>query len=64
MLNGLTYVSSFGIVQVTPYAHGTSDLLGIQIDAAINPGLSFLSAFALKTFLTILLFLYANTQEY
>jgi S1-C subfamily serine protease len=24
--------------QVTPYAHGTSDLLGIQIDAAINPG--------------------------
>lgn len=26
--------------QVTPYAHGTSDLLGIQIDAAINPGLS------------------------
>uniref|UniRef100_A0A0D3G366 PDZ domain-containing protein n=1 Tax=Oryza barthii TaxID=65489 RepID=A0A0D3G366_9ORYZ len=28
----------FGIAQVTPYAHGTSDLLGIQIDAAINPG--------------------------
>ncbi|XP_062179702.1 protease Do-like 2, chloroplastic isoform X1 [Phragmites australis] len=25
-------------IEVTPYAHGTSDLLGIQIDAAINPG--------------------------
>ena len=24
--------------QVTSYAHGSSDLLGIQIDAAINPG--------------------------
>jgi hypothetical protein len=41
MPNGLTYISSFGIAQVTPYAHGTSDLLGIQIDAAINPGPSF-----------------------
>jgi S1-C subfamily serine protease len=43
--NGYTYTISFGIAQVTPYAHGTSDLLGIQIDAAINPGLSFISAF-------------------
>jgi len=42
--NDLTYTVSFGIAQVTPYAHGTSDLLGIQIDAAINPGLSFASA--------------------
>jgi len=25
-------------MQVTSYAHGSSDLLGIQIDAAINPG--------------------------
>ncbi|KAK7392362.1 hypothetical protein VNO78_20798 [Psophocarpus tetragonolobus] len=25
-------------VEVTSYAHGSSDLLGIQIDAAINPG--------------------------
>lgn len=24
--------------QVTSYAHGSSELLGIQIDAAINPG--------------------------
>ena len=24
--------------QVTDYAHGTTDLLGIQIDAAINDG--------------------------
>jgi len=37
-LNGYTYTISFRIAQVTPYAHGTSDLLGIQIDAAINPG--------------------------
>lgn len=43
-LNAWTYTVSFGIAQVTPYAHGTSDLLGIQIDAAINPGLSFASA--------------------
>ncbi|OEL36653.1 Protease Do-like 2, chloroplastic, partial [Dichanthelium oligosanthes] len=34
-------ISSALISQVTPYAHGTSDLLGIQIDAAINPGLFF-----------------------
>nr|XP_025692189.1 protease Do-like 2, chloroplastic [Arachis hypogaea] len=25
-------------IEVTSYAHGSSDLLGIQIDAAINPG--------------------------
>jgi len=47
-LNGYTYTISFRIAQVTPYAHGTSDLLGIQIDAAINPGLSFMSAFDKK----------------
>lgn len=29
---------SFLYYQVTSYAHGSSDLLGIQIDAAINPG--------------------------
>jgi hypothetical protein len=32
------YSFTFGIAQVTPYAHGTSDLLGVQIDAAINAG--------------------------
>lgn len=26
------------MLQVTDYAHGTTDLLGIQIDAAINDG--------------------------
>lgn len=31
--------------QVTSYAHGSSDLLGIQIDAAINPGQSILEPF-------------------
>jgi hypothetical protein len=56
-LNGYTYAISFRIAQVTPYAHGTSDLLGIQIDAAINPGLSFISAFdKKKPSPTILLF--------
>jgi hypothetical protein len=50
MPNGLTYISSFGIAQVTPYAHGTSDLLGIQIDAAINPGPSFFIWLCIKDF--------------
>lgn len=30
--------SDTSLSQVTSYAHGSSDLLGIQIDAAINPG--------------------------
>ncbi|CAN6345266.1 unnamed protein product [Urochloa humidicola] len=40
-LGGDTISVTKGVVsriEVTPYAHGTSDLLGIQIDAAINPG--------------------------
>lgn len=36
-----------GFWQVTSYAHGSAELLGIQIDAAINPGkCSFLISFA------------------
>lgn len=31
--------------QVTSYAHGSSDLLGIQIDAAINPGMTYYFCF-------------------
>ncbi|CAA7399957.1 unnamed protein product [Spirodela intermedia] len=40
-LGGDTISVTKGVVsriEVTSYAHGTSDLLGIQIDAAINPG--------------------------
>ncbi|KAM1697122.1 hypothetical protein ACFX1R_032945 [Malus domestica] len=40
-LGGDTISVTKGVVsriEVTPYAHGSSDLLGIQIDAAINPG--------------------------
>ncbi|KAH6765364.1 DEGP protease 2 [Perilla frutescens var. hirtella] len=40
-LGGETISVSKGVVsriEVTSYAHGSSDLLGIQIDAAINPG--------------------------
>jgi len=61
-LNGYTYTISFRIAQVTPYAHGTSDLLGIQIDAAINPGLSFMSAFDKKK--SALLFCYSLYDEF
>ncbi|KAI7985787.1 hypothetical protein LOK49_LG14G01028 [Camellia lanceoleosa] len=40
-MGALQYLSRFLPVlycQVTSYAHGSSELLGIQIDAAINPG--------------------------
>uniref|UniRef100_A0A452XZ39 PDZ domain-containing protein n=1 Tax=Aegilops tauschii subsp. strangulata TaxID=200361 RepID=A0A452XZ39_AEGTS len=40
-LGGDTISVTKGVVsriEVTPYAHGTSDLLGVQIDAAINAG--------------------------
>ncbi|KAJ6848620.1 protease Do-like 2, chloroplastic [Iris pallida] len=40
-LGGDTISVTKGVVsriEVTSYAHGTSDLLGVQIDAAINPG--------------------------
>ncbi|KAI8011155.1 hypothetical protein LOK49_LG06G02072 [Camellia lanceoleosa] len=40
-MGALRYLSRFLPVlycQVTSYAHGSSELLGIQIDAAINPG--------------------------
>jgi S1-C subfamily serine protease len=40
-LGGDTISVTKGVVsriEVTSYAHGSSDLLGIQIDAAINPG--------------------------
>nr|XP_016437824.1 PREDICTED: protease Do-like 2, chloroplastic isoform X2 [Nicotiana tabacum] len=40
-LGGDTISVTKGVVsriEVTSYAHGSSELLGIQIDAAINPG--------------------------
>ncbi|KAG6492657.1 hypothetical protein ZIOFF_047622 [Zingiber officinale] len=37
-LGGDTISVSKGVVSRIEYAHGSSDLLGIQIDAAINPG--------------------------
>jgi len=29
-----------GLAQVTSYVHGASELLGVQIDAAINAGIT------------------------
>lgn len=51
------------LCQVTSYAHGSSELLGIQIDAAINPG-QWISTNQLSCLFQMELFSYIKLHQY
>jgi hypothetical protein len=48
-ISGKFLTFSLILYQVTPYAHGDSELLAVQIDAAINPGVELYSVFCKVT---------------